>query len=93
MIGFKKKLGPISAYALVRHFNVSLQGLHRVLLFLDEQGAIVRVQQKLNQQESDYLLAHEFTDQDLGRLIKDYLKIDEISQNFDVKSLLADIKE
>jgi hypothetical protein len=85
---FNLGLPLLSANDIASHFAISIDSVMGVILFLQEKGALVLTLQRIRAADSAYALKGDISHLDLGRLIKDYLDIDLIEQNFDVKSAI-----
>jgi hypothetical protein len=84
----EEKRNPPTANELAAHFKVSLQSIHDVLFYLREKDVLAENPDSAQSRHQNYMLLQSHASINLGYLIKDYLNIDVLEQNFDVKSVL-----
>jgi membrane protein len=84
----EEKRNPPTANELAAHFKVSLQSIHDVLFYLREKDVLAENPDSAQSRHQNYMLLQSHASINLGYLIKDYLNIDGLEQNFDVKDVL-----
>jgi YihY family inner membrane protein len=89
---FQKGSGPVSAFELSQELNVSFSDVEVVLHFLREREVIISVENGFDKSSLAYVIARAVNEADLVSLIKDFLDLSVISQNFDVFRLLNRLK-
>jgi hypothetical protein len=89
---FKNSLGPASVHHLAEIIGVGPSMLEPLLDVLERKKWIIRSSADPQNGAFRYAIAHEVMDQDLLLLIKDFLNLDRISQNFDVFRLISMLK-
>jgi membrane protein len=84
---------PISADEIAVHFDIPTTTVLQVLRFLKKQGVVVEALISSKSAPSSFVLARSVETINLGQLIKDYLDIDVLAQNFDVYGTLGTLKQ
>jgi len=86
---FHQNSGPLSLETLSGKLELGPGVLEPVLDFLERKGWVIRVVSEGKSGADRYLIAHEVKEDELLGLLKEYLHLDRISQNFDVYGLVA----
>lgn len=92
---FNTGAGLLTAEELVKQLDVSLSDIEIVLRFLKKQNVLSYVSASAVERDrgtAKLVLSKAVSEADLIGLIKDFLDLTQISQNFDVKGLLSLIK-
>jgi membrane protein len=88
----KKSEAPIDRQAFATHLHVSLHDVDTVIGFLQNKKLATVVENARYHGQVQVVLVQELLPDDLIKAIKDFLNLTEISQNFDVSSLLSRIQ-
>jgi membrane protein len=89
---FNQGSGAITSSELGHQLDVSFSEIDPVVQFLKSREVIISVANESSKSTFCYLLARSTQGDDLVRLIKDFLDLGVISQNFDVNHLLNRLK-
>ncbi len=89
---FESGRNPLTVSELTQEFNLHESIAENLIEYLLRRGLLLEVSRKISRDESGYALAHRINDDDLLSLIKDYLNLTRLSQDFDVFDLISRLK-
>lgn len=89
---FTEAKTPMTADELAEHFGMPLKSVQKVIRFLQKHQIVAEALPKKKSGASAYVLVRSVETFNLGKLIKDYLDIDLIAQNFDVFATISAIQ-
>ena len=75
--------GKLGANDVAVQLNASLIGVQKVIRFLKREKALVELASHDQHSEPKYVLGRQIDQDDLIKMIKEYLRISELVQNFD----------
>ena len=89
---FREGDGAVGMREICKVLHATSTDIELILRFLRKQNVIAVVSKLKNDENATHVLIREVRDDNMIGLVKEFLDINEISQNFDVSSLLSRLK-